>query len=114
MWFHGRRYANIKETKHTRKEADEKKKILSGEFGIAMTKTMEGEILEMCNLSKGIEDKGFQRGVIQGIEQGIEQGMLLAIQSLMKNKRLTVEEAMADLAIEESKRAMYAKKLSQH
>ena len=64
---------------------------------------MEGGIYDMCNLSKGVEQKGFQRGM--------EQGMLLAIQSLMKNRNLTADEAMRDLGIEESKRSIYAEKL---
>lgn len=69
-----------------------------------MTKKLEEGITEMCNLSKGIEDKGFQKG--------IEQGLLLAIQSLMRSKHLTVEEAMAALEIDESKRSEYVKKLN--
>lgn len=28
----------------------------------------------MCNLSKGIEDKGIQKGIQQGIQQGIQKG----------------------------------------
>lgn len=88
------------------KTAEEKTKVLSEEFAITMTEILEGGIFEMCNLSKGVEQKGFQRGV--------EQGMLLAIQSLMKNKNLTAEEAMTDLGIEESKRSIYAEKLNVH
>ena len=85
------------------KAAEEKTKVLSEEFDITMTEILEGGIYEMCNLSKGVEQKGFQRGV--------EQGMLLAIQSLMKNKNLTAEEAMTDLGIEGAERSMYAEKL---
>lgn len=89
------------------KKAEEKKKILSEEFDITMTEILEKEIEDMCNLSKGVAQRGFQRGM----EQGIEQGMLLAIQGLMKNKNLTADEAMTDLGIEESKRSMYTEKL---
>ena len=35
----------------------EKKKILKAEFDVAMTKTMEREAMEMCNLSQGIVDR---------------------------------------------------------
>ena len=28
----------------------------------------------MCNLSKGIEEKGIQQGLHQGIQQGLQQG----------------------------------------
>jgi len=29
----------------------------------------------MCNLSKGIEEKGIQQGLHQGIQQGLQQGL---------------------------------------
>ena len=77
--------------------------MLSEEFAITMTEILEGGIYDMCNLSKGVEQKGFRRGM--------EQGMLLAIQSLMKNRNLTADEAMRDLGIEESKRSIYVEKL---
>ncbi len=85
------------------KEAEEKKAILSSEFGITMTETLERGIHEMCNLSKGVAEKGFQ--------QGMEQGLLLAIRNLMETLHLTAEEAMAALKVEDSKRGKYAQKL---
>jgi hypothetical protein len=45
---------------------DEKKKILSDDFHIAMTEEFESEVQKMCNLSKGVYDKGIQDGVQQG------------------------------------------------
>ena len=93
------------------KKAEEKKKVLAEEYDITMTEILERRIEEMCNLSKGVAERGFQRGVERGIQRGMEQGMLLAIQSLMKNKNLTADEAMRDLGIEESKRSIYAEKL---
>ena len=38
------------------------------DFDIAMTKTLESEVLAMCNLSKGVEE----RGIAIGLERGIE------------------------------------------
>jgi hypothetical protein len=54
---------------------NEKKKILSEDFNIAMTKTLEGEVQEMCNLSKGVEEKAMAKGLAQGLAQGLEQGV---------------------------------------
>jgi predicted transposase/invertase (TIGR01784 family) len=48
------------------KQANEKKKILSEDFEIAMTKILEKEVQEMCNLSKGVEERGIEKGKIEG------------------------------------------------
>ena len=52
---------------------EEKKRILSEDYGIAVNSEMEREMSHMCNLSEGI----WERGVQQGIQQGIQQGRLL-------------------------------------
>ena len=56
----------------------------------------------MCNLSKGVEEKGIQKGIKKGIqkgiekgiEQGIEKGILLSIRNLMETMGWSVEQAM--------------------
>lgn len=93
------------------KAAEEKTKVLSEEFDITMTEILEGGIYEMCNLSKGVEQKGFQRGMEQGIQQEREAGTLRSIQNLMGTLHLTVEQAMDALKVEDSKRTVYAEKL---
>ena len=45
---------------------EEKKQRLSSIYGIEMTKEIESEVLEMCNLSKGIEDFGMAQGITKG------------------------------------------------
>ena len=82
------------------KEPKEKKKILQEDFNIKMTKTLESEVLSMCNLSKGIEEKG------------IEKGTLRAIENLMDTLKLTVEQAMEALKVPEDDKAEYASKLN--
>ena len=44
----------------------------------------------MCNLSKGVEE----RGIAIGLERGMETGTLNAIQNLMETLKLTAEQAM--------------------
>lgn len=56
--------------------SEEKKHILSRDFDIEFSVSMEKEVMEMCNLSSLIENRG--------IEKGIEKGMLNSIQSLMR------------------------------
>ena len=85
------------------KEAGEKKKILREDFDIAMTKTLESEVSAMCNLSKGVEE----RGIARGLEQGLEQGTLNAIQNLMESLKMTAGQAMEALKIPEADKVKY-------
>ncbi|MCI8992398.1 MAG: hypothetical protein HFG80_06700 [Eubacterium sp.] len=85
------------------KEPEEKKKILQEDFGIPMTKTLESEVQNMCNLSKGIEEKG--------IEKGIETATLRAIENLMDTLKMTAEQAMAVLKVPETERLKYSARL---
>lgn len=85
------------------RKADEKKKILKGEFSIEMTKDLESEVSVMCNLSKGVEEKG--------IAKGIAKGTLLSIKNLMDSTGWTTEQAMDALKIPEADRKQYAEEL---
>lgn len=82
------------------KEAEEKKKILQDDFDIAMTKTLESEVSVMCNLSKGVEERGIARG--------LETGTLNAIRNLMETLKLTAEQAMEALKVPEAEKTKYA------
>ena len=82
------------------KEAEEKKKILQEDFDIAMTKTLESEVSAMCNLSKGVEERG--------IAIGLETGTLNAIRNLMETLKLTAEQAMEALKVPEEEKVKYA------
>lgn len=82
------------------KAPEEKKKILQDDFDIKMTKTLESEVRRMCNLSKGVEEKG--------IEIGIETGTLRAIENLMETLKMTAEQAMAALKVPDSEKGKYS------
>ncbi len=81
----------------TEREVEEKKKILQEDFAIEMTKTLE--VSTMCNLSKGVEEKG------------IEKGILFSIKSLMETMGWSAEQAMGGLKIPESERDKYITEL---
>lgn len=85
------------------KEPEEKKEILSKDFDIRMTKELESEVLEMCNLSQGIEEKG--------IAIGQEKQLLQSLQNLMDTLKLTAEQAMAALKVPETEWRSYAERL---
>ena len=77
----------------------EKKRILQDDFNIKMTRELESEVLLMCNLSKGIEEKG--------IKEGIKEGILSSIQNLMESMGWSAEQAMTALKIPESEQVQY-------
>ena len=81
------------------RKPDEKKRILQDDFNIKMTRELESEVLLMCNLSKGIEEKG--------IKEGIKEGILSSIQNLMESMGWSAEQAMAALKIPESEQIQY-------
>ena len=62
----------------TEKTAEEKKRILSEDFHIAMTEEIDEEVSSMCNLSEGIFEegmaKGMEAGMAKGRTEGLEQG----------------------------------------
>ncbi len=81
------------------REVNEKKKILQNDFSIEMTKTLEREVSTMCNLSKGVEEKGIQKGI------------LLSIRNLMETMGWSVEQAMEVLKIPEEEKSKYLDEL---
>ena len=89
-------------------EVEDKKRRLSDEFDIAMTKEMESEALNMCDYSKMVED----RGIAKGKAQGVVEGLLSALKKMIANANMTPEQAMNVLDIPEKERAMYTARLS--
>lgn len=54
----------------------EKRRILQDDSDIQMTQTLESDVPVMCNLSKGVMEKSWRKGM--------EQGTLSSIKSLME------------------------------
>ncbi len=57
----------------------------------------------MCNLSKGVMEKGRAEGRAEGMANGI----LVSIKNLVKNMGVSVEQAMSVLEIPEAERQTY-------
>ncbi len=95
---------------HETSEA-EKRKILQDEYDIQMTQTMEEEVSVMCNLSKGVREKGIAEGMAKGRAEGAAETTLSNIKSLVETLGLTIEQAMAALKVPETDRPKYAKQL---
>ena len=87
----------------TSETVEKRKQILEDEFNIPMTKEIEKEVLEMCNLGQAVE--------MTGVKKGFEQATLENIKKMIKNLNLTAQQAMDALEIPKKDQALYAAKL---
>ena len=62
--------------------SQDKCQILEEDFHIRMTQTLESEVSLMCNLSKGVEEKGFKKGRQEGREEGRQEGIMAMVSAL--------------------------------
>lgn len=104
--------------------AAEKRQILQDEYDIAMTQSIEQEVSVVCNLSKGVLEKGIAKGMAQGMAEGqakgraegraegVEKTTLANLKSLMGTLGLSVEQAMDALRVPESDRPKYQELLA--
>lgn len=68
-----------------------------------MTEELDKEVSDMCNLSKGIEERG--------IRIGMQQAILNSIQNLMETMNLASDKAMDALKIPSEDRGEYRRLL---
>lgn len=88
--------------------AAEKRQILQDEYEIPMTQSIEQEVSVVCNLSKGVMEKG----MVKGRAEGVEKTTLANLKSLMGTLGLSVEQAMDALRVPESDRQKYQELLA--
>ena len=84
-----------------------KKNVLEDEFSIPISQSFEQEVSGMCNLSKGV----LERGRKEGIKEGIKENRLQSIKDLMETLSLSFEQAVEALKIPANERAEYARLL---
>lgn len=53
------------------KNKETKKKTLVEDFGMVMTRELEGRVSDMCNLSEVYAEVGMNKGLQQGLQQAI-------------------------------------------
>ena len=63
---------------------EEKKRILTEEYGMIMTTELEGRMQIMCNWSEAIKETSFNEGIKKGIEKGIEKERLNAVERMIR------------------------------
>lgn len=71
----------------------EKKQILQEDFQIQMTQQLEREVAEMCNLSKGVEEKGRKEGMIEIAKRMLADGML-PLEKIAEYSGLSIDEVL--------------------
>ena len=94
--------------------ADEKRHILRQDFDIPMTQTLERRVDVMCNLSKGVWEKGMEAGMEAGRKEGAAQTMLNSIKNLMETLGLTIDQAMSALKVPDADQPKYLEALKGH
>ena len=70
--------------------SDDKKAILENEYGIKMTKTIEGEVIKMSSISSGI----YNMGKVDGRAEGFEDGKIVGSINAYKDLGLTIVDAV--------------------
>ena len=83
----------------TKETVEKRKQILENEFHIPMTKELEEEVLEMCNLGMAVELSATERTWLESRK------------SLMETLHMTAQQAMDALKIPQKDQARYAAKL---
>ena len=85
------------------KQATEKLDIVEKKFSIPMTRELELEVKDMCDLSTIVEEKGMQKGM--------QEGILESIVNVMDSLGFSVEQAMNALKVSEDKKPGYEEML---
>ena len=89
--------------------ASEKKTILSRDFDVSMTTSMEKEVNEMCNLSEGIREEGRAEGrAEERVNTRIEDTL-----NLMKSLKLSAEDALKALRVPTKSRKTLLKAINE-
>ena len=92
----------------TKETVEKRKQILENEFHIPMTKEIEEEVLEMCNLGLAVEMSAIKKGE----KQGAEKNLLENLKTLMETMHLTAQQAMDALRVPKEDQARYASQLN--
>ena len=94
-------------------------KLLRDEFGLDGEQGINEGVLEMCNLSRGVEARGIKKGrregrregltegLSRGRREGLREGILSSVRSLMKSMNFSVNEALNALEIPAEERQGY-------
>lgn len=69
----------------------------------------------MCNLSKGVEEKGIEKGIQKGIQKGLDKGitaMILTLKELQISSDIILEQIREKFDLTEETAKIYLKKVN--
>ena len=100
--------------------SSERIEILDKKFDFDMSPDDKKEVSEMCNVSRGVYDKGMDRGITLGMDKGMALGMdkgidkstLNSISKMMSTFNITIDRAMDILEVPDEKREYYKSQIS--
>ena len=87
--------------------SQDKCQILEEDFHIKMTLALESEVSLMCNLSKGVEEKGIQKGIDKGIT-----AMILTLKELQISSDVILKQICEKFGLTEETAETYLKEIS--
>ena len=86
--------------------SQDKCQILEEDFHIRMTLALESEVSLMCNLSKGVEEKGIQKGIDKGIT-----AMILTLKELQISSDVILKQICEKFGLTEETAETYLKEI---
>ena len=90
----------------TETDSQDKCQILEEDFHIRMTLALESEVSLMCNLSKGVEEKGIQKGIDKGIT-----AMILTLKELQISSDVILKQICEKFGLTEETAETYLKEI---
>ena len=90
----------------TETDSQDKCQILEEDFHIRMTLALESEVSLMCNLSKGVEEKGIEKGRQEGRREGII-AMVSALKDLQIADSIILNKIQEKFDLAEETAKMY-------
>ena len=82
---------------------DDKRHILQEEFGIVMNENIESEVWDMCNLSIGVYEEGYN----DAYNDAYNESKIMDIRNLMDSTDWNIDKCMNILKIPHDKRELY-------
>lgn len=92
--------------------SSERIEILDKKFDFDMSPDDENEVSEMCDVSRGVYDKGMALGREEDITLGMDKSTLNSISKMVSTFNVTVDQVMDILKVPDEKREYYKNQIS--
>ena len=79
-----------------------KTQVLKSEFGANLPKRLQDKEVKMCTYSEFIENRGIKKGIQEGRKEGRKESKAEDLLNLMRNFKLSIDQALTGLSIPEN------------